>query len=280
MQRYLRLPLVQALLCFALFISVVLWRAGEPPTATPPPPHDRVVIAAPVLTLLYGGDRFLAADLEALRLAATGIGNGWADTNYLIRAHKVVAELNPCHEDNLYLANGLLTWGGAVDEGGAILQRATECRHWDHVPPFLYGFNQYFFNRDIETAQQLLELAASRSERDAAALRKLAVMIEVEQIEDEKIALDLLRRERDQARSAQLTAMLDKRVRRLEGLALLREAQRTYEQRTGKPLQEPGELLAAGILDEFPQDPMNWGYEFKDGRFVLRKIKVAGVEER
>jgi hypothetical protein len=105
-------------------------------------------------------------------------------------------------------------------------------------------------------------------------------MIEVEQIEDEKIALDLLRRERDQARSAQLTAMLDKRVRRLEGLALLREAQRTYEQRTGKPLQEPGELLAAGILDEFPQDPMNWGYEFKDGRFVLRKIKVAGVEER
>lgn len=277
---FLKLPQLQALVWFGMFFTMVQWRGGEPNSATLPVPHDRVVISAPVLTTLYGGDRFLAADLEALRLAATGVENGQADAHYLIRAHKVASELNPCHEDNLYLANALLTWGGAVNEGSEILQRATECRRWDHVPPFLYGFNQYFFNRDIETAQQALEIAATRSERDAAALRKLAIMIEVEQVEDEKIALDLLRRERNRARGAQLFAMLDKRVKRLEGLLLLRDAQRTYEQRTGTLLQEPGELIAMGILEQFPQDPMKWGYEFKDGRFVLRKIKVAGVEER
>lgn len=62
--------------------------------------------------MLYGGDRFLAADLELIRLSATGMDNGSTDAEYLIRAQRVVAELNPCHEDNYYLANGLLAWGG------------------------------------------------------------------------------------------------------------------------------------------------------------------------
>lgn len=276
--RLLQHPLVYALLCFSGFIALMLWRAEQPATAMPAPSHDRVVIAAPVLVALYGGDRFLAADLEALRLAATGRDDGESDTFYLLRAHKVVAELNPCHEDNYYLANALLTWGGAVEAGGGILERATRCRQWDEVPPFLYGFNQYFFNRDIETAQQALEVAATRAGRNAPGIRKLAVMIEAEQIEDEEIALDFLRRERDRAADPKLKAMLDKRVTRVEGLKKLRDAQRTYEARTGKTLREPGALIETGILDAFPRDPLNWGYEFKEGRFILKEIKVGGVQ--
>ena len=98
--------------------------------------EGRVVIAAPVLLLLFGGDRFLAANLEVMRLAATGVDWGQADTSYLIRAQHEVARLNPCHEDNYYLANGLLTWGGAEQEGSAVLRWATECRFWDELPPF------------------------------------------------------------------------------------------------------------------------------------------------
>ena len=277
--RLFKQPLFHALLCFGGFILLVSWRT-EQSVSAPPVPHDRVVIAAPVLIPLYGGDRFLAADLETIRLSATGIEADRIDTHYLLRAHKVVTRLNPCHEDNYYLANALLTWGGAVDEGGEILQRGTECRQWDEMPPFLYGFNQFFFNKNIEQAQQFLEIAATRSTRNAAGYRKLAIMIEAEQIDDARLALDFLRQEQKQARDPKLKAMLDKRVKRLEGLVILRDAQRAYEKQTGRPLQQPQDLIAAGILEAFPQDPMRWGYEYRDGLFILKKLAVAGVKER
>ncbi|MFP3874970.1 MAG: hypothetical protein ACLFV1_11015 [Thiohalophilus sp.] len=274
-----RHPLIYALLGFSGFIVLVLWRAEQPATAMPAPSHDRVVIAAPVLVVLYGGDRFLAADLETIRLSATGISaTGRTDAHYLIRAHRVVSRLNPCQENNYYFANALLTWGGAVEQGGEVLRRATECRQWDELPPFLHGFNQFFFNRKIDEAQRYLEIAAQRAENNAAGYRKLAVMIEAEQIDDAKMALDFLRQERDKARDPKLRAMLDKRVERLQGLVQLREAQRTYEQRTGRALQQPQELISAGILEAFPRDPLNWGYEFKDGKFILKQVSVAGAK--
>ncbi len=280
MRRRPPLPLILALLGFAGFQLLVLWRAEQTVQPVAVPTHDRVVIAAPVLVALYGGDHFLAANLETIRLSATGISHGRVDDFYLLRAHKVVSELNPCHENNYYLANALLTWGGAVDEGGSILKRATQCRSWDELPPFLYGFNQYFFNRNIPEAQHALRVAADRAEANADGYRKLAIVIEVDEVEDEKIAVDMLRQQRDRARSPKLVNMLERRVQRLEGLVILREAQRNYEQQTGQPLQDPAALISKGLLDAFPEDPMRWGYEFVDGRFHLKWVRVAGVEDQ
>lgn len=277
--RFFRQPLIYALLCFSGFVALVSWRSEQPPMPAPPAPHDRVVIEAPVLIPLYAGDRFLAADLETIRLSATGIDiQGQIDSNYLIRAHKVVSRLNPCHENNYYFANALLTWSGAVEQGGEILHRATECRFWDELPPFLYGFNQFFFNKNINKAQQYLEIAAERADQNAAGYRQFAIMIEAKQIDDARVARDFLIGERDKADDPKLKAMLDKRVQRVEGLILLRDAQHTYEERTGHTLQQPEELIKAGILDEFPHDPMRWGYKFENGQFELKQIKVGGVE--
>ncbi len=242
--------------------------------------EGRVVIDAPVLLVLFGGDRFLAANLETMRLAATGVDWGQADTGYLVRAQQEVAELNPCHEDNYYLANGLLTWGGADREGGEVLRRASACRFWDEFPPFFYGFNKFFFERDVETAASYLEEAASRATANAAGFRKFAIMLKAEQIQDEQLAVDFLQAEYDQTTDSNLKAMLAKRVKRLQGLVVLRGAQRRYEALTGKPLAEPGQLIEHGLLAAFPEDPLNLGYEFIDGRFVLKKLKVAGAEDR
>lgn len=278
--RLFKQSLIYALLCFCGFVVLVSWRAGQPATSPPPAPHDRVVITAPVLIPLFAGDRFLAANLETIRLSATGISiTGRTDAHYLIRAHKVVSRLNPCQENNYYFANALLTWGGAVEEGGMILQRATDCRFWDELPPFLYGFNQYFFNQNIPEAQQALEIAAQRADNNAAGYRKLAVMIEAEQFDDARMARNFLIQERDQAEDPKLRAMLDKRIERVEGLITLRDAQQTYEARTGNTLQQPGDLIKTDILDKFPTDPMRWGYEFKNGRFELKQVKVGGVED-
>lgn len=270
-----------ALLAFAVFSISSQWRSDTFRLAPLEFERDaRVVIAAPVLLLLFGGDRFLAANLEAIRLASTGVDWGQADTGYLVRAQQVVAELNPCHEDNYYLANGLLTWAGADREGSEVLRRASSCRFWDELPPFFYGFNKFFFERDVEAAAIYLEEAASRATFNAAGFRKFAIMLKAEQIEDEQLAVDFLQAEHDQTTDPKLKAMLAKRVTRLQGLVVLRDAQRRYEALTGKPLAEPGQLIEHGLLAAFPEDPLNLGYEFIDGRIVLKKLKVAGAEDR
>lgn len=271
--------LLLALLGFTVFAGIASWRAQQPLPAEQPQVQDRVVIAAPILLALYGGDRFLASDLETMRLAATGMENGQTDTSYLIRAQQVVAQLNACHEDNYYLANGLLTWGGAVNEGNQVLRGAVRCRTWDYVPAFFYGVNLAFFQRDTVEAQRILELGAQRSPENAAALRKLAVMLQAETFADEKLALNYLAQQRDAARDdPKLQQMLDKRVGRLQGLVTLREAQRRFEAENGA-LQGLDQLVEYGLLSALPEDPLRLGYELKEGRIVLKKLKIAGMEE-
>lgn len=271
-------PLLLALLGFTVFSAASQWRTQRPEQVTPVI-EGRVVIAAPVLLVLFGGDRFLAANLETMRLAATGVDWGQADTGYLVRAQQEVAKLNPCHEDNYYLANGLLTWGGADREGTEVLRRAMQCRFWDELPAFFYGFNQAFFNKDIAEASRALELAAQRATGNAAGFRKLAVMLQAETFADEKLALDYLIRQRDSSSDPKLRGMLDKRVVRLQGLVALRDAQRRFEAENGT-LISLDQLVEYGLLPALPEDPLRLGYELRDGRIILKKMKVAGMEDQ
>ena len=141
---------------------------------------DRVVVAAPIQVVLYGGDRFLAADIEAIRASATAMDIGQINLRYLVRAQNVASELNPCHEDNYYTANALLTSAGGEKQAAEILNRAIDCRFWDEMPPFYLGFNQHFFHRDYEAASRNLELAASRSTIRVSSFKKLAIMFKAE----------------------------------------------------------------------------------------------------
>ncbi|WP_417791989.1 hypothetical protein [Stutzerimonas xanthomarina] len=275
----MRLSLPLALLSFALFACVAAWRALQPVALMPLFSTDRVVIPAQLLVALNGGDRFLAANIETMRLAATGIDDRGIDTGYLIRAQREIARLNPCHEDNYYLANGLLTWGGAVDEGNDVLRAAVECRFWDEIPPFFYGINLAFFQRNNEEAARVLEIGAERSPQNAAAMRKLAVMLRAEQFADERLALNYLIQQRDSAADPKLRDMLDKRVVRLQGLIALREAQRRYEDEHG-PLIALEQLVERRLIDSLPADPLRLGYELRDGRIELKKLKIAGLEEQ
>ncbi|MGE6530653.1 hypothetical protein ACQKEM_16890 [Pseudomonas sp. NPDC077382] len=274
-----RTSLFLALLAFALFAVIAAWRAQQPVRLTPQLSADRVVIPAPLLVVLHGGDRFLAADLETMRLAATGMDDRGVDTSYLVRAQREVARLNPCHEDNYYLANGLLTWGGAVEEGNEVLRAAVQCRFWDEFPPFFYGINLSFFQHNNEEAARVLEVGAERSSQNAAPMRKLAVMLRAEQFADERLALNYLIQQRDSTADPKLRDMLDKRVVRLQGLIELREAQRRYEGEHG-PLISLEQLVEQRLIDSLPEDPLRLGYELRDGRIELKKLKIAGLEEQ
>ncbi|ENO89381.1 hypothetical protein C666_06275 [Thauera linaloolentis 47Lol = DSM 12138] len=273
-------PLAVAVAGFGLFAAI--W-AARPPVSSAPPAEvfDRVVLSAPVQVLLTGGDRFLAANFESIRAVATASDApeaAEANASFAIRARRVVAQLNPCHEDNYYQGNALLTWGGAVAEGNDLLRRATDCRFWDEVPPFFYGFNQYFFLHDADGARTALETAAERATDNAAGFRKFAIMLAAGELKDDSAALEFLQRERAQTNDPKLQGMLDKRIARLQGLIALRMAQQRYEARFGHALTNPQALIDSGELDAFPDDPLRIGYEFADGRFRLRELKIAGLE--
>ncbi|MBB1520246.1 hypothetical protein H3H45_13415 [Pseudomonas sp. SR9] len=271
-------PLLLAALGFALFAAIAAWRAQQPVSLKPEIGMSRVVISAPILISLYGGDRFLAANLETMRLAATSTDNGLTDSHYLIRAQLVVAELNPCHEDNYYLANGLLTWGGAVDEGNEILRRAMDCRFWDGVPAFFYGVNRSFFDRDVGEAVRAFELSAQRWPENAASMRRMAIMLQAESFNDAQLAMDYLQQQRQSTRDPRLRDMLGLRVVRLQGLIDLRAAQQRYERAHGK-LIDLQQLLTSGVLLALPEDPLRLGYELRNGSIELKRLKIAGMEE-
>lgn len=268
-------------LCFALFAALGRDAISTTPTANVNVVvDDRVVFTAPIQILMTGGDRFFAANLESIRSAVVSNATEETEALYRIRAHRVVSQLNPCHEDNYYLGNALLTWGGAVSEGNELLLNASNCRYWDYVPPFFYGLNSYFFLKDTTAAQQFLNIAAQRSPENYAFLKKTAIMLTAGQIADAKLALLYLQNEHDKTTDLDLRTMLQKRISRLEGLILLRDAQKKFEIKFARPLESPEDLVKKGILTQFPIDPLGLGYEYRNNAFELRQRKLAGTKER
>ena len=241
---------------------------------------NTVVIDAPIQVFMYAGDRFFAANVEAMRAAAVGTSEDAELIDYRIRARNLVSELNGCHEDNYYLANAILTWGGAVVEGNTALQKAVECRFWDEFPPFFLGFNYFFFNRDYDNAIKNIDIAAMRSDENRTPFQSISIAIATKKLDSAKMAAAYLRAERDATKDQQLIEMLDRRLGRVEGLITLQEAQRRFEEQFERPLNAPDELLSSGILTAFPDDPLRLGYEFADNQFRLRTIKIGGVEVR
>lgn len=273
-------PLVLSISGLILFAAIAVWRAQQPAIVKPDLGMARIVVSAPLLTALYGGDRFLAANLETMRLAATSTDhNNMTDSHYLVRAQLVVAKLNACHEDNYYLANGLLTWGGLVDEGNEILRRAMNCRFWDGVPSFFYGVNRSFFDRDVDEAERAFEVSAERWPENASSFRRMAIMVRAESFNNAGLALRYLQQQRDSTRDLRLRDLLNQRIMRLQGLIELRLAKQRYEATHGV-LTDLRQLVVSGELSELPIDPLQLGYELRNGEIELRKLEIAGMEEQ
>ena len=267
------------ILAVALFFIATQYRLPSS-RMNPSQPIDKIVISAPVQILMYAGDRFLAANLELMRVMAVGPTEEHFLASYRNRSHELVAQLNPCNEDNVYLSNAMLSWGGSVDEGNSILQRAMQCRFWDDIPPFFLGFNRYFFYRDFDGASKILDIAAERSTTNKAALKRMSIVMASRQLNDVKMAAAYLQNQRDSTTDPKLVEMLDRRLKRLEGLIMLRDAQARFEAEQGHPLVDPNELLTTGTLAAPPLDPMRIGYEFVDGQFQLRAMRIGGMEIR
>jgi hypothetical protein len=231
-----------------------------------------IAISAPVQTIMYGGDRYLAANIEAIRAAASSSAD--EAHGFRLRAHLEASRLNPCHEDNYWIGNAALSWGGAEGEGLQLLESAIRCRYWDEWPAFFYGFNQHFFRKNTDEARWAVDLAAQRSKDNAAAFRSFYIMLAAGDIDDARLALEMIEHEREQARDLKLKKMLSKRVMRLQGLLLLRDAQARYERKFQRALAAPSDLVSSGIIKDFPDDPLGVGYNFDGKTFQLHQLGI------
>jgi hypothetical protein len=238
-----------------------------------------VVLPPALQVVVYVGDTYLAAVIETIR-AVTSLGTGRPDEAlFRLRAHEAVSRLNPCHEDNYWIGNAELTWGGSQELGLKLLKRAMDCRDWDQWPAFFYAFNQQFFYRNVPEAARALEIAAKRAdEKNATAFRRLAIMLQAGQFADARSALVYVERERERTTDPRLREMLGQRAIRLQGLVTLRDAKQAFEQKMGRSLVDPGELVNAGILEAIPVDPLDIGYALEQGEFQLRRRTNVGLE--
>ncbi|HEY6896838.1 MAG TPA: hypothetical protein VI279_06220 [Rhodocyclaceae bacterium] len=266
-------------LLLAAYLAFALGAKGfAPPRLQAAEVPGSVVLPAPMQTALYLGDRYLAANVETTRVLTTGGPIAGIAQDYFDRLHMTVAALNPCHEDNYYVANSLMAWGGSVDPALDILRAATRCRFWDELPPFFLGFDLNFFKREHRLAKEALFEAAARSPESRTTFQRIGLMYEAEIYPDPRMAQAFLKAQRDQARDGRLRQGLDIRIGRLAGLVTLQDAQADYERRFAQPLQSPNDLLTRGVLKAFPTDPVGLGYVFEDGRFALREMKIRGIE--
>ncbi|QDQ26270.1 hypothetical protein FNU76_07795 [Chitinimonas arctica] len=223
-----------------------------------------VVTPAPLQLLFAAGDRYLAANIATFRALTVGVHELKPETYHVLAQVQLrAAMLNPRQEDNYYTASAILPWNGQYQPAQQVLQRATDARLNDAMPPFFHGFNRYYFERDYIGAGKDMIVAANRSEPvNRSALSSIAARW-FERGYQPKEALAMIDGMAKQSANPQLTRILQARSQRLKGLLALREATERFEQKTGRKPAKLEELLTSGVLSALPQDPLGAGYTLR-----------------
>lgn len=230
-----------------------------------------VAMPVPVQLLYSAGDRFLAANVGVWRAIMVGVHKLPRETvAALARIQDDASLLNPAHEDNYYTAAAILSWEGEVEAAQRILDRATNSRPSDVLPPFFFGFNRLQFFSDPATAARYALIAARHAtdEGDRQALTVIAARWS-ERGSDPRVAAETVRGMAASTRNSDLKRLLLNRAERLERLADLRVKAAEFERRFGKHIDRIEDLVASGMLKETPLDPLGDGYVVKDGEIVL-----------
>lgn len=212
-----------------------------------------------VQVIMAGGDRYLAANIGAVRALVS-------DTNRLDpQGYEILAQvqddvswLNPAHEDNYYISTAILPWNGHVDVSQTILKRAAEARPFDFWPAFYYAFGLYHFKKDAVQAVEWLRLGADRAkdEQDSLLLSDLASRW-LRRGADRKTAISMLSAMATTTRSGGFAAYLRKHVKRLENLMVIENAGVEYTKSHGAVPQRLETLFVGG---EIPVDPFGMVY--------------------
>lgn len=261
-ERHIRELVFWGLLLVAVLAYVGAQRNIQPRNNETAGPELLVSLPLAAQVLMAVGDRNLAANLAGFRvLVADTLRMNASDFAVQGRLQHDIAWLNPVHEDNYYIAAALLPWNGQLEAAQFVLRHASETRIFDYQPVFYYAFNIYHFRRDPATAAQLLLDAANRpiEQQDQWALQNLAARW-LERGYQTGTAATLVDAMAKNAPPGGFKKYLGLRAQRLRDLARLQELALQYRATTGRDLGDLQELVAAGLIDAIPRDPIGFGY--------------------
>lgn len=255
-----RTALLVGVCAFAAYAAIVpaLYGRPRPPVSA----EMEVVIPRFAQVLMAAGDRFLAADMAAIRaLVATTERMDVENYRILALVQQDVAWFNPAHEDNYYTAAAILPWVGEVDAAQRILKAASDARPFDWQPAFYYAFDEMHFRKRPQVGAQWLRIAAdhARDEAEQIQLQQLAALWAARG-EDLTFAINLHRAMAKQTKYKAFASFLEKRTQRFENLLAIEKAIERYRQRYDKLPARLDELVAQGVLTTLPVDPFGMHY--------------------
>ena len=226
-----------------------------------------------VQVIMTAGDRFLAANLAAIRALVVETSKmRTEDYRILGKVQEDASWLNPAHEDNYYVATAILPWNGELDATQNILARASKARPFDYQPAFYYAFHQLHFKGDAVGASAWLREAAEKlpSDEERLIMQNFAARW-IDRAGDVDLAIRVVEAKAKQAKRKDFRAYLELRVTRLKSLKELRAAAASYRERFGRAPLQLQELVGAGLMPAIPADPFGFGFEVdKQGQIILR----------
>jgi hypothetical protein len=262
------------LLCLAAAHVVLLDEAGRARRDLPLPDDHGYVLPGPLLRLITGEFRGLAADFCFLQgLVAYGRTmeqdlseeekhRAWQRVYRLLDAG---TDLDPYFFDPYYFANASLSRNPAmVPKINAMLEKGLDHRDWDWMLPFFLGFNHFYYLHDNVKAAEYLMMGAQRPGA-MPLLATLAARLAYEGNRTEN-AIVFLRGMISRTENEQTRELYRTRLETLEKIHYLEQAVAAYRQRVGRAPSNLVDLLVGGIIVSIPEDPYGGVfYLAKDG---------------
>jgi len=242
-------------------------------------------VALPLFVQVFmtAGDRYLAADLGAIRALVVATDKMRPeDYRILGKIQEDVSWLNPAHEDNYYTATAILPWNGELEAAQTILARAGKARYFDFQPAFYYAFNLLQFKGDAAAASEWLRAAAEKlpDDEERLIMQNLAARW-IDKAQDIDLAIRVVEAMAGQAKRKDFRAYLEQRVARLHSLKNLRAAAERFRERFGRPPAKLQELVEAGFIGAIPADPFGFGFDQdKQGRIILRTYAPVAASRK
>ena len=262
---------LSALICAAAFLASAQYLKTAPRQTVAV--EMQVALPLFVQVFMMAGDRYLAADVAAIRALVVSTEKMKPDDYAILaKVQEDVSWLNPAHEDNYYIAAAILPWVGQLDAAQTILARASQARPFDYQPAFYYAFDLLHFKRDAAGASAVLRVAAEKlPEGDERLQLQNLAAIWLDHAKDLDTSIRVVAAMAKQSKRADFRKYLEQRVGRLQNLKTLRAAAEAFVIRYGHGPAEPEDLVRAGLITAVPADPFGLGFTVgKDGQIVLR----------